>query len=246
VRVANLPPYDSAEVRGKALAAEIVRALGELHAERVNVLAHSMGGLDSREAIRLGLGDRIASLTTISTPHGGSRLGDLALDLGQGVEQEGINAFVSFIGANFSSVAKDSHLRAAFESLAVRNAAAFKASHPDDPRVFYQSWAGVAGVAGIIDPKDDDACEHKRFGGKRVSGIMHGFLLPMAAVIGRTPQDTLVTVASAKHGEFRGCMPADHLEQVGDALSDGTHRITGFNRVRFYRLLAFDLAVRGF
>ena len=246
VFVANLPPYDSAEVRGAALAAEIDRALEELDAPKVNVIAHSMGGLDAREAIRLGLGDRIASLTTISSPHRGSKLGDLALDLGKDLDQEAINAFVSMVGANISTVADDSHLRAAFESLAERNADAFNASHPDDPRVAYQSWAGVAGLAGIIDPKDEGACEHKRFGGKVVSGIMHPLLVPMAAILGHTPQDTLVTVESAKHGEFLGCLPGDHLDEVGDAFSDGVNKLTGFDRVRFYRLVAFDLAAQGF
>jgi len=41
----------------------------------VNVIAHSMGGLDGRYLIsRLGYGDRVRSLTTIVTPHRGSYL----------------------------------------------------------------------------------------------------------------------------------------------------------------------------
>ena len=46
--------------------------LAETGAEKVNLIAHSKGGLDSRYAIsRLGLGPRVASLTTINTPHRG-------------------------------------------------------------------------------------------------------------------------------------------------------------------------------
>ncbi len=45
--------------------------------EPVNLIAHSMGGLDARFLIsRLGFADRVRSLTTIATPHRGSALAD--------------------------------------------------------------------------------------------------------------------------------------------------------------------------
>lgn len=57
--------------------ADLVRSLP---CERVNVIAHSMGGLDARYAIsRLGLEGRVASLVTVGTPHLGTPLADLAL-----------------------------------------------------------------------------------------------------------------------------------------------------------------------
>ena len=44
---------------------------------RVNIIAHSMGGLDARYMIvRLGMADRVASLVTIGTPHLGSSYAD--------------------------------------------------------------------------------------------------------------------------------------------------------------------------
>ena len=63
--------------------AEQLRALvDELPGERVNVIAHSMGGLDARYAIsRLGLSDRVASLVTIGTPHQGTPVADLGAGL---------------------------------------------------------------------------------------------------------------------------------------------------------------------
>jgi triacylglycerol lipase len=49
--------------------------------KRVHIVAHSMGGLDTRYMIsQLGMEDRIISLTTISTPHQGSPLADLFLE----------------------------------------------------------------------------------------------------------------------------------------------------------------------
>lgn len=74
VHVLRVPALGSVEARAQALA-EAVRSLP---AERVNVIAHSMGGLDARFALtRLGLAARVVSLTTIGTPHFGTPLADI-------------------------------------------------------------------------------------------------------------------------------------------------------------------------
>jgi triacylglycerol lipase len=71
----RLPAVASIEERARALVA-FIRAL---EAPKVNIIGHSMGGLDARFAIsRLGLAERVASLTTIGTPHHGTPLGELA------------------------------------------------------------------------------------------------------------------------------------------------------------------------
>src|SRR6266851_4878740 len=72
-----------------AVRAEQLRTLiDELPGERVNVIAHSMGGLDARYAIaRLGLQDRVASLVTIGTPHRGTPVADL----GAGIVPAGVS-----------------------------------------------------------------------------------------------------------------------------------------------------------
>jgi triacylglycerol lipase len=74
----RVPPSASIAMRAEAFA----RMVRELPAKKVNVIAHSMGGLDVRYAIaKLGLGDRIASLTTIGTPHLGTPLANLGARL---------------------------------------------------------------------------------------------------------------------------------------------------------------------
>ena len=45
---------------------------------------------------------------------------------------------------------------------------------------------------------------------------------------------------------FRGCIPADHLDQVGQVRDEGANRRTGFDFIRFYRNIAFDLAAMGY
>jgi triacylglycerol lipase len=64
-------------------AEELARVIRSIDAKKVNVIAHSMGGLDARYAIaRLGLADRVASLTTVGTPHLGTPVADLGTKLG--------------------------------------------------------------------------------------------------------------------------------------------------------------------
>jgi triacylglycerol lipase len=69
----RVPPGASIASRAQVLA-DLIRALPE---PRVNIVAHSMGGLDARYAIsQLGLGPKVASLVTIGTPHQGTPLAD--------------------------------------------------------------------------------------------------------------------------------------------------------------------------
>ncbi len=53
-------------------------------------------------------------------------------------------------------------------------------------------------------------------------------------------------VTSAKWGNFRGCIPADHLREVGQPGLSGPRSSTGFDHLSFYRSIAFDLASQGF
>ncbi len=65
-----------------ARAEDLRRAVEALDAEKVNIIAHSMGGLDARyAAARLGLGRKVASVVTIGTPHRGTPLADLGTNL---------------------------------------------------------------------------------------------------------------------------------------------------------------------
>src|SRR5438876_4768867 len=70
----RVPPAAAIATRAERLA-DLIRALPD---QRVNIVAHSMGGLDARYAIsRLGLSDKVASLTTIGTPHLGTPIADI-------------------------------------------------------------------------------------------------------------------------------------------------------------------------
>ncbi len=73
VRTARIDGFGTIESNARQLKDEVLRVLDETGAERVNLIAHSKGGLDCKYMIReLGMEDRVATLTTLCTPHKGS------------------------------------------------------------------------------------------------------------------------------------------------------------------------------
>ncbi len=69
--------YNAEDIRQK-----IFEVLKETGSEKVNIIAHSKGGLDARYAIsKLGMAPYVATLTTMNTPHQGCRFVDYACRL---------------------------------------------------------------------------------------------------------------------------------------------------------------------
>lgn len=73
VYFADTDGFGTIEGNAAQLKEQIARILAEEGAEKINLIAHSKGGLDAKYMIsRLEMADRVASLTTLSTPHKGS------------------------------------------------------------------------------------------------------------------------------------------------------------------------------
>ena len=126
----RVPAVASVEIRAQKLA-EAIRALP---AKKVNLIAHSMGGLDARYAIvRLGLADRVASLTTIGTPHLGTPLADLGMSLLGGLRR----LFKRLVDLE------------AFHDLTRERIAAFNGDIRDAPQVAYASVVAQGDRAGM-------------------------------------------------------------------------------------------------
>jgi len=254
VHAAQVSPYKGVPARAAELAARVDAAQRECSqkpgcdASKVHIIAHSMGGLDSRYLIsKLGYGDRVASLTTISTPHRGSAIADVLLKVIPDDLDKAVNAMASAWGRTFTErdLADDSDLKAALSSISEQTtASSFNPEVQDDPRVTYVSWAGVSAVLGIPNPKDYDACEGKIQTRLGIRDGMDATLVPAAAFVAHgtelRPNDGMVTVESAKWGKFMGCIPADHLGEVGQP-KQGRHLLTGFDHIEFYRKLASSL-----
>jgi triacylglycerol lipase len=268
-RLGSVPPFDTPEVRAGFLSQQIDELLAETGAAKVNLVCFSMGGLDCRFLASphgLDRGSVIASITTISSPHRGSGIADAMLGfLPDGdAPTKAIDAIATMFGKTFSEVANDSHLIGALEAMAETNIGAFNARIDDARGVFYQSFAGYSHVGGAtlpgIETSIDAVCRDElgapaifRHRGRRDK--MDVLLTASAAFVGHfdplhpsraLPNDGVSTVASAKWGTFRGCFPADHLDQVGQIKDRPVDERTGFAYLRLYRFIASDLAERGF
>ncbi len=164
----------------------------------VHIIAHSMGGLDSRFLVSqdvqsLASSGRIASLSTISTPHLGSAVADFIsappdpLNISARILYETITAAVEAMGMPVGALA----------NLTTPYCATFNAQNPDRPGVRYFSYAGT--------------------------GLYNFFLKPTHAYLqylGRTPDevqnDGMVTLASARHnGLTEPPWAADHVSEIG-------------------------------
>ena len=70
---ANIDAFGSVENNAQQLKEVILAILRDTNADKVNIIAHSKGGLDSKYMIsHLDMSDKVASLTTLCTPHKGS------------------------------------------------------------------------------------------------------------------------------------------------------------------------------
>jgi triacylglycerol lipase len=61
-----------------------------------------------------------------------------------------------------------------------------------------------------------------------------------------SPADGMVSVESAKWGRFRGCLPADHYDVIGQIAHTTPDPMTGFDSARFFAAVVTSLASRGF
>ena len=212
-----VPPLATCEVRAGVLADAIQTAFpnGEVH-----IIAHSMGGLDSRTLIAgnlHGLSDpgRIASLTTLSTPHRGSPIADLlAGPRPEGLERvlyDGITHAISLLGVDTGALAN------------LTTAAAQQV--PDAaqicPHIRYRSYfasgrPGVLPTAFILAPT-------------------HHYIY---TITGQN-NDGVVALNSAQYGEFQQpSWRCDHVDMIGHNL-DPLNPM-GFN---FDHLAAFDTII---
>lgn len=126
VHCAGLTPTAGIAQRAAELRAFLNR---EAPTEPVHVLAHSMGGLDARYMIsRLGMHDRVLSLTTLGTPHRGTTFADWG---------------IRRLSLTFKPLAKLFDLPdQAFFDLTTESCRTFNADAPDAPGVRYFSVAG--------------------------------------------------------------------------------------------------------
>ena len=222
VYVTIVPPYDTSEARALALAKQIDVILKKTGKAKVNLVGHSQGGMDARVITSpqgLAYGDRIASVTTVATPHGGSKVADVVLGLLKDVPPEVIDSItgslLSLIEKTAFELQTDPHLRAQLVELSEQHmSTVFNPKYKDAPGVLYMSYAGRTNLrAGV------GVCDDGKYSNKPLDlDATQVALAPLAAFLEEGQfkvNDGLVTVKNAKWGVFQQCVPADHLKEVG-------------------------------
>lgn len=222
VFVTLAPPYATSEVRAQAVAKQIDQILARTGKAKVNLIAHSQGGLDARVLASpngLGYGDRIASVTTVATPHRGSKVADAVLGLLKYLPAGEVDALtdavLSLVQKTAYELQTDPALREQLVLLSEKHMnEVFNPKYVDDPGVVYKSYAGRSNLrSGIF------ACEGSVYPNEPTKlDPAQVALVPLAIFLEEGQlkvNDGLVTVESAKWGTFEQCVPADHLKEVG-------------------------------
>jgi triacylglycerol lipase len=133
----NTDAWGSYESNALTLKNTIEAILKKNGKEKVNIIAHSKGGIDSRYLIwNYNFGDKVASLSTICTPHSGSEIADL-LHHRKIVHTKLIKKVLKIFGSFYGDANPDLY-RVNCE-LTTENMRAFNKQVLADEQVFYQS-----------------------------------------------------------------------------------------------------------
>lgn len=230
----------------------------DLGHEKVNLVCHSMGGLDARYMVtHLGMADRVASITTVGTPHHGSWYADWVLKWV--FEKQRFWVVWDWLGIPRTSIPE---LTVSFLE------GEFNPKTPDMPGVRYFSVGGNQGYLGTIlvfkGAKLVMQIIEKRAVGKQLNmaeklaervlfpsemrkawsedraGVLSTFGTDASWVPPEVAgqNDCQVSVASSMWGEYLGTLNADHFDQPG--------WFGKFRAPRFFRGVAHMLADAGF
>ena len=193
--------------------------------EKVNIIALSKGGLEARYMIhKLGMEDRVASLTTVSTPHYGSKSMDVLCKFLKHPLKL-IAFFVNIVyrlqgdvKPNFNCVCCQ---------LTTSALLCFNEEVLDSKQVYYQSYASVM---------------------KKSYSDMLLFVPHLFVKFFEGECDGIVSVDSAKWGEFKGVITGDGIRGMSHAdLRDIRKRDgVGTDIRRVYVDIVKDLKARGF
>ena len=182
------------DTRAEDLKKNLFKILKDEKAEKVNIIAHSMGGLDTRHMLfndrnKGKIHERVASLTTISTPHHGTTFADWGLE-----NLSSIIPVARELGLDLN----------AFSDLRTNECKAFN-ENPDvkefeascSPTIKFQTYAGK----------------------QKFWGVFNALKLPYYIIEKEEGEnDGLVSVKSAKWKEeyFKGTIDkTDHLNELG-------------------------------
>ena len=197
----NVVPYAPIETRAKNWARMIEQVCGDHDFDKVNVVAHSMGGLDIRYALtHLGIECKVASLTTVATPHRGTFLADLIFKTPE-IITEKLSDVVDWFGESVYPNEKSEALHSVEQLCMGHIQNVFNVKTPDLSGFPYFSYSAAVGK------------------GTNYS-INPIFLFQNTQIYGwEGVNDSFVSVESAKWGEHLGTVALSHMNQINVQVS---------------------------
>lgn len=212
---------------GAELKARILEIIAQTGAEKLNVIAHSKGGLDMRYAVsKLGMDTYVASLTTINTPHRGCVFADYLLSRIPAALQQRVAA--AYHAALKKAGDENPDFLAAVNDLTASACLAFNQEVLDMPGVYYQSVGSRLNrpSAGRF-PLNFSYHLVKYFDG---------------------PNDGLVAESSFPWGADYRLLTVDGARGIshGDMIDLNRENIPGFDVREFYVSLVHKLKEKGF
>ncbi|NLD46723.1 MAG: triacylglycerol lipase [Clostridiaceae bacterium] len=221
----NHEAWATIEDNAEFLKQRIIEIIDNEGCEKVNIIAHSRGGLDARYMISiLGMSEHVASLTTISTPHHGSKIVDIVYKLPEPL----INLIGNSLNKNAKMMGdKRSDIFASSRQLSVSSCEEFNKMVINSEKVYYQSFAAV------------------------MNNIFSDYILTIPNLLLRFAEgknDGLVSVESSKWGEFKGVLSTKHSRGIshGDVIDLRRNDYEGFDAREKYIEIVSELKKLGF
>jgi triacylglycerol lipase len=211
----------AAEIKQRIL--EIVAQSG---CEKMNVIAHSKGGLDMRYAIScLDMGDYVASLTTINTPHRGCNFAGKII-------AKAPKKLVSALGKKYDSLYTrlgddKPDFFSGVSELTAEKCAELNKKMPDSEGVVYQSVGSKM---------------HSRFSAVFPLNVGYSMIKPLDG-----DNDGLVATSAMVWGNYLGTLTAPGKRGIshGDMIDLTRKNIYGFDVCEFYVNLVKELKDKG-
>lgn len=225
-------------VRAPELARAIELVLARSGAAKVHVIAHSQAGIDARLVLEdPRVRERIASVTTLSSPHGGTPLANVGVGLRGSLAERVIARFGRRIAEARGWPGDEGDARGLIGSLTTQNMAHFAVEHPLQGEVPFYTLAATPLPAG------DGSCDGGAWPAPTRPNAWHPFMALGAAIMREQPgeadaaSDGMVPTRAQRFGRFLGCLPIDHIGWMR-----GRSRRGGVDVLAFYVELARALA----
>ncbi|WP_409069505.1 lipase family alpha/beta hydrolase [Clostridium caseinilyticum] len=221
----NQEAFATVEYNAHDIKDRILNIIKETGCEKVNIIAHSKGGLDARYMVsKLDMGKYVASITMMSSPHRGVKFVDIACHLPDAIYKyiaKIFDKYFKFLGD------KNPDFYTATRQFSTYHSKNFNEEIRDVEGVYYQSYATV------------------------MSNLFSDYILTIPYMFVKLTEgdnDGLVSINSAKWGEFKGTLKNKYFRGIshGDIIDLRRDDYKQFDVIEKYVEIISELKNKGY